>query len=282
MADTVPATEAAPAGETFSKEYVEKLKQEAAARDEENAKLRAFKATHDEQQRGIVTKLQPEVMEFMGVLNNQFPDHVPQMSTIDAWSKNAHESNSLESAVPLSRVISCASALYKRTREEASQNAEKAGNLGDSMKKIEELEASDAKKTQRITELEALCNERQANAQAMQDELARAGLLKDKFDFSKTASREATAATPATEAGAVKSEQAQLNMTTGAAGASATLTAVTSQASRQPMDDLLSYVTGKSTSIGSHRIGQSGTGHAILGAGQGSVDDEIASAIRAA
>jgi len=273
-------------GETFSKEYVEKLKADAARNEAEMAKLRAFKASSDEQQRKIVTQLQPEAKKFMGVLTEQFPDHVAQMEGINAWTGNAHESNSLETAVSLTRTIACASALYEKTREEASQLKEKAGSLGDTMKKVEELEAEVTNKKQRITELEGLCNERQASNEEMQAALAKAGIIKDKMDFSKTASREAAATTGATTAadgvaGNIKNEAAPLETNNAPPSAAApALQAVTSQASRRVEDELMSYINGKASSIGSHRIQQSGTAHAHLGATMGGVDDEIASAIR--
>tara|TARA_B100001173_G_scaffold301804_1_gene302792 strand:+ start:3961 stop:4821 length:861 start_codon:yes stop_codon:yes gene_type:complete len=286
MSDT--PTEAS--GETFSKEYVEKLKADAARNEAEMAKLRAFKAASDEQQRKIVTQLQPEAKKFMGVLTEQFPDHVAQMEGINSWTGNAHESNSLETAVSLTRTIACASALYEKTREEASQLKEKAGSLGDTMKKVEELEAEVTNKKQRITELEGLCNERQASNEEMQAALAKAGIIKDKMDFSKTASREAaaataTATTTAADAvvGNIKNEVAPLETNNAPPSAAApALQAVTSQASRRVEDELLSYINGKASSIGSHRIQQSGTAHAHLGATMGGMDDEIASAIRGA
>ena len=38
-------------------------------------------------------------------------------------------------------------------------------------------------KIQRIAELEALCNDRQTAMERLQAELAKAGVIKDKFDF---------------------------------------------------------------------------------------------------
>ena len=78
----------------------------------------------------------------------------------------------------------------KRTREEASVQAERASSLSATLKELEELKTSDSVKAARISELEQLCNDRQYAAEKLQDELARAGILKDKFDFSKLSSRE--------------------------------------------------------------------------------------------
>ena len=134
------------------------------------------------------------------------------------------------------------------------------------MKELEELKAADSAKAQRIVELEALANERQEANTKLQDELSKAGIIKDKFDFSKVTSREA----------APKDDKAP-EAATGDSG----LTAVTSNASRgvAPMEDeLMSFVRGSSKSMGSSKIHQSSTAHSLLGASQGGLESEIASA----
>jgi len=249
-------------GDSYSKEYVEKLKADLASGAEENARLRAFKSGHDAKQRDVISKLQPDITSFVDELVKQNVDHAPEMKSIAEWSRGCHESKSLETAMPLARVLSCASASLKRTREEASANAEKAGTLGATMKELETLKAADAAKAQRITELEELCAERQTAMGQMQDELAKSGLLKDKFDFSKLSSREAKA--PAEPAATPELQQ------------------VTSTASRGAFEDeLMSFVSSRSVAGGNGMIMQSGTAHAHLGASSsGSMDGEIAAAIR--
>lgn len=261
------ATPMADAGETFSKEYVEKLKADLAAKADEASKLKAFKTQHDDKQREVISKLQPDIQGFIEGLVKDNADYAQDMRPLQEWSRSCHESTSLETAMPLARVISCASAAYKRTREEASVLSEKANTLGSTMKELEELKAADSAKAQRITELEALANERQEANTRLQEELAKAGLVKDRFDFSKVASREA----------APKEEDKAA--ATGESG----LTAVTSNASRGPAvamdDELMSFVRGSSKSMGSSKIMQSATPHAYLGATQGGLESEIASAM---
>lgn len=257
----------AVSGESFSREYVESLKAQIEQRNEETAKLRAFKATHDEKQRAVISKLQPDINEFVTSLTSANPDHAAEMAAIVDWSKTCHESNSLESAMPLARVISCASMQFKRTRDEASQLSEKATSLGATMKELEDVKADRDAKTSRIAELENYCQEQQAAAEKMQNELAKAGVLKDKykFDFSQVTSREAKADAPLD----VNSE--------------GSIIANRSEASRSSLaveDQLLSFVSLKATSSSNNRVSQSKTAHALLGASSGSVDDEIASAIR--
>ncbi len=253
-------------GETFTKDYVESLKAKIAEQSEETAKLRAFKSTHDQKQRDVISKLQPEITSYVDSLVKENPDYASEMKGIVDWAKNCHESNSLETAMPLARVISCASAQYKRTREEASVMSERAGSYGETCKELEATKADRDQKAQRIYELETLCNDRQTAMEKLQEELAKAGVLKDKFDFSKLSSREAKAESFADEQSKVQNE--------------AGIEQVTSVASRGFEDELMSFVNGHSKmSGGSHRINQSGTSHAHLGATAGSMESEIAAAI---
>jgi hypothetical protein len=272
MADE-STTLVAESGETFSKEYVEKLKADLASKNEEAAKLKAFKSTHDQKQREVIAKLQPDINSYMEALVKEHPDHAEDMKPLIDWSRSCHESNSLETAMPLARVMSCASAQFKRTREEASVASEKAGTLGATMKELEDLKAADSAKSQRVLELETHCNELQTANGALQEELAKAGVIKDKFDFSKLSSREATAT----------KDEATTEPSVAATAGDSNLTAVTSNASRGGLtfeDELMSFVRGSANGMGSSKISQSATGHSYLGATQGTLEGEIASAMR--
>lgn len=255
-------------GDAYTKEYVDKLKADLATKTESEAKLKVFKATHDQKQRDVIAKLQPDINSYIESLTKYDPEHAEEMKPLVDWSRSCHESNSLETAMPLARLVSCASAQFKRTRDEASIAAEKAGTLGSAMKELEEVKADNSTKTQRIAELETLCNDRQTANEALQEELAKAGIIKDRFDFSKLSSREAT--TNPEPRNDVPSAE--------------TLVAVTSNASRGAAasfeDGLMSFIRGSSTGIGSSKIGQSATGHSYLGATQGTLEGEIASAVR--
>lgn len=268
MADDASMTES---GETFTREYVDKLKADLASKAEETAKLKAFKNTHDEKQRAVISQLQPEIQGFIETIAKDNVDYAQDIKPLVDWSRSCHESQSLETAMPLARVISCASAQFKRTREEASVLTEKANTLSTAMKELEDLKAADSAKTQRIAELETLANERQDANTKLQEELAKAGVIKDKFDFSKLASREAFA-----------SKDGDENLKK--ASDDALLTTVTSNASRGnavPMEDeLMSFVRGVSNGNSSSKIVHSGTNHSFLGASQLGFESEIANAIR--
>lgn len=259
-----------PSGESFSKDYVDSLKAQLEAKNEETAKLKAFKSSHDAKQREIISKMQPSINEYVQGLVQSDAEHAGEMAPIVEWGRTCHESSSLETAMPMARVLSCASAQFKRVRDEASQNAERANALGATMKELEEVKADRDAKVARISELEGLCNERQSAAERMQEELAKFGHIKEKFDFSKLSSREAK---PAAES-AVTGE--------GSVAAEG-LVAITSLASKRVVqDDLAAFVNGNANTMMSNRVSQSSTTHALLGSSNGGMESEIAQAIRAA
>eukprot|EP00966_Prymnesium_polylepis_P156964 3627004-Prymnesium_polylepis.1 len=101
--DTVIATET---GDNFSKEYVERLKVENAAKAEENAKLRASLASHDAKQRNVISKMQPEINEFLGYVKQDNMDYADEMKTILDWGTTCHESASLDTTHSLARTLS--------------------------------------------------------------------------------------------------------------------------------------------------------------------------------
>ena len=162
---------------------------------------------------------------------------------------------------PLARLVACASARVKRSRDEASANTEASATLGKTMKELEAMTTERDSLKQRVSELGALADERQAGLERLQAELSKAGLVAEKFDFSKAASREANPAD--TEPVVAKEEIKQ----------------VTSNASRPaPTDYLLSEIFSRGG--GSLRFVSSSTTHQLLGSSNGGSTD-IAAAIRA-
>ena len=121
---------------------------------------------------------------------------------------------------------------------------------------LDELRAERDTKATRIAELEGLVTERTTAAEKLQEELAKAGVLKDTFEFSKASAREYAA--PATTGGAASSGSV-------------------SPPAAPFVDPLLSLVMGRA---GSGRIMPSTSSHAILGATGAS--DDISAALRVA
>lgn len=248
-----PVTTAA-AAETFSAEYVASLKAELEAKAASEAALKAKFATHEARQRAQLTELQPAVQEWIKEGLNAGTEFKHEMESMVPFGDNLHQAANLDSAMPLARMISCHSAKIKREREQFSVNKQATEALTKANKELDDAKADlDAKKS-RIAELETLVTERTEAAEKMQGELAKAGLVAQKFDFSNASSREA-APTGASSPPVARKEPA------GAV-----------------LDPLLAFVQSKGPAS-SNRIGQSNTGHHLLGASSGD-DVGVASALR--
>jgi len=134
----------------------------------------------------------------------------------------------------IGRLISCASAKFKRTREEASQLGEKSTALAAAFKELEEIKADRDNKASRIGELETLVDQRTNAAKAFEEELAKNGMIKEKIDFSQKSARE--------NSGGSSSKAPMVNM-----------------------DDALLGFIQSGPSGGGARVMQSASGHGFLG-----------------
>lgn len=248
-------TTTAPA-ETFSAEYVAQLKAEIEAKTQSEAAMKSKFASYEARQRQQLTELQPAVQAFIKEGLEAGPEFKADMEPMVGFGDNLHQAANVESAMPLARLISCHSAKIKREREEFSQASGAAEALGKANKEIDDLKADRDAKATRITELEGLVAERTSAAERLQEELAKNGLVKEKFDFSNAASREAAPVGESTGASARATSAAPF------------------------VDPLLSFVQ-KTGASASSRIGLSATNHHILGAG-GSGDSGIEAALRMA
>jgi hypothetical protein len=234
--------------------------------EELRAQLAALKAKsdiYDTQKREAIVGMKEEVNAFIGdiVGDDTFAPYKHELAPMQRWGGDMEKNSAmLDTNLSIGRLISCASAKFKRTYEEASRSSEVSTLLATANKKLDELTSSDGAKTQRITELEGLVEERTKAAEAFQNELAKANLISEKKDFSNKAARE------------------------NGTGVSALSSASSSSAPVASMIDpnaaLMSFL-GSGPSNGGLKIMQSGTGHHHLGAATGvSSSDGIAEAIR--
>lgn len=228
--------------------------------DDLRAQLAALKAksdVYDTQKREAIVGMKDEVNAFIGdiVGDDTFAPYKHELAPMQRWGGDMEKNDAmLDTNLSIGRLISCASAKFKRTREEASRTSEASTLLADANKKVDELTASEGAKAQRITELEGLVEERTKAAEAFQNELAKANLISEKKDFSNKAAREN--------------------------GAGSSMAAAPVASMIDPNAALLSFMQG-GPSNGGLKIMQSGTGHHHLGATIGaSGSDGIAEAIR--
>lgn len=252
MADDASAS--APA-ETFSAEYVSQLKAELEAKSQEGAALKSKFATYETKQRAQLAEMQPVVQEWIKEGLEAGAEFKADIEPMVSFGDSLADSANIDSAMPLARMISCHSAKMKRERMEFSAASGASEALGKANKELDEIRADRDAKSSRITELEGLVAERTGTAERLQEELAKAGLVKERFDFSNTSSREAG----------------------GGAGGAATGAALKHAKAAVPfVDPLLSFIQNAGGAV-SGRINQSATGHHLLGAsGVGEVGIEAA------
>ena len=249
MADPSTVADSAPMDSGISNDTHKQVKDENTQLREQLAALKAKQQVHDERQRETLVGMKTDVQSFVGDIVTNNPQY-HELGMMQRWAGDFEKSESLDTNMGIARMISCASANFKRVREEASQLTEKSTALAEAYKKIEALEGERDCKANRVSELEGLVNERTEAAQKLQDELAKHGAIKEKFDFSNPSSRESAP------------EQ-------GSSSRSAPVANVD--------DALFAFVSGGGR--GGLKIGQSTTNHHFLGATAGEAGD-IAAAMR--
>ena len=254
-------------------DLVDRLKAELAAKTEGEARANARMAVYESKERSRIAAWQPEAQYFMGeFINEEIEAHHPQLKDdvavftgASGWANTYTEKPDIAAQGALAAVSYVASKGIKRLREQASQGAQAATTLAETMKQNEELTATNAKLQKDCDDYKILSDERQKGLEALQAELTRAGLFSEQFNFSKLTSREKevplpsephAAAVAAPSLAVVKAEASK------AAGA----------ASANPVkqEDLLQSLLGRSS--GGLRMGPSGTNHAHLGQVNGEPD----------
>lgn len=247
------------AGETFSKTYVDDLKARLDAATAREATANAQMSAHKERQRMALKGMQAEVESFVNDAYELAPDEQKhEIVPMQSFAKSLGEAENPDSALPLARVICLSSSKFKRDRSEFSKSSEAAEQLAAANKQIDELTADRDGKSSRIAELEALADERQTAAEKLQAELAKIGVVQEKFDFSKAAAREEGGSSTAPPSAPSSVPSAPL----------------------APMaDPLLSFLSSGSSAGG--RLMPSGTNHGYLGQVAGSSSDGgVAEALR--
>lgn len=273
MTDLTPA--GAAAGDAERDDLVAQLKRDLAAQTEKAAIYEKANGVFEERERARVSAFQPEAQYFMKEwMKEEVDAHhagtnlAADVAPLGVWSDEFTQKKDITSQGPLAAVSYIASKGIKRLRDQASQLGTVQESLAATMKENEELKQNKDKLQRDYDEAIQLANERQKGLEVLQGKLAEAGLMNEKFDFSKLSAREeaapadtttkpaephaAGAGTPALEA--VKAEASK------AAGASR----------GNPLEsrgDLLEGLLARSSA--GLRMGASGTQHAFLGSAGG-------------
>ena len=266
---------AAPPAEAARDELVERLKADLAAKTEETARANARASIYEDKERERIKAWKGDAEFFMKEFVNDEIDNFHQgtslksdVAPLGVWASEYADKADIASQGALAAVSYVASKGIKRLRDQASANSAAAESLAATMKQNEELTAKNAKLQADYEDALKCMAERQKGLETLQAELSRAGLMNEKFDFSKLSSREANppsepaaaAATPAPALEQVKMEASK------AAGSSAP------SARANPLESNVLLSTLLSRSNGGLRVNPSGTGHAHVGAPSGEPD----------
>ena len=265
------------AAEQNRDDLVERLKAELASKTKGEAEANARMQIYEGKERARISAWQEDAKFFMNeFVNEEIDAHHPGLSKDDVaplgnWAATYHEKADIASQGALAAVSYVASKGIKRLREQASQGAQAATTLAETMKANEELAAANVKLQKDCDDYKILCDERQKGLETLQAELVKGGLMSEKFNFSKLTSREEVPSEP--------------HVAVGNAAATPSLEVVKAEASKAAgassgnpiqQDDLLQSLLNRSN--GGLRMTPSGTNHAHLGSVSGEAD--IASILR--
>jgi hypothetical protein len=283
MTDTEPAASTTTTPMATESEVTRESYEAALARTKElEAKLaqsEGARSVYEDRERVKVKSFEDSAKWFFKEFlpEGQDAEVVANMAPLGTWADEMAQKKEIAPQLHLAQACHVASAKFKRLREEASVHGEAKETLGKTMKENEELKADISNKAQRIVELESLATERQQQAEKLQAELAKHGLIAEKYNFSKLTAREEGAAKDTDgdakmdDAGAL-SDKAQGKQP----AAEGSMTAVTANASRgrsaNPFDGdpLAAMIASRGSGHG--KLMASGTQHAFLGAQDASGD----------
>lgn len=242
------------------------------------AQVQGVNAVIMDEKTAQLKSMQPAIIDlYRNVLPTQCKTEEDKRACAEmaTWADELHTRSDVLAQFPLARTAAVYSATLKREREEASALSEQSKATAAAMKENEELKMQKGQHEQRIKELEQLAQERQENNEKMQAELAKHGLIAQKFDFSKVSSREKDAEmTDANSASSATADSTPSEKMMGKQPMDASMHAVTSNASRSvtgsgrlnPFEDdpLAAMISHRGA--GGLRMTASGTSHAFLGA----------------
>ena len=184
------------AAEQNRDDLVERLKAELASKTKGEAEANARMQIYEGKERARISAWQEDAKFFMNeFVNEEIDAHHPGLSKDDVaplgnWAATYHEKADIASQGALAAVSYVASKGIKRLREQASQGAQAATTLSETMKANEELTAQNTKLQKDCEDYKILCDERQKGLETLQAELVKGGLMSEKFNFSKLTSRE--------------------------------------------------------------------------------------------
>jgi len=258
---------------------MESLKAQLAEQTAKAAQASQQLEFFNNRERERISAFQPEAQHFFNDFMKEEIEKYHQgtslaqdVAPLGVWANEFHQKKDITSQGALAVASYVASKSIKRMRDEASKLPTMQESLASAMKENEELKQGKDKLQRDYDEAIGLANERQKGLEILQEKLSQAGLMNEKFDFSKLTSREADVEKPAEPhvGGAAPALEAVKAEASKAAGA------VSANPIKQ--EDLLTSLLMRSN--GGLRITASGTQHAFLGATNG--ETNLAASLAAA
>ena len=196
MTDLTSAGAVPAAGDAERDDIVAQLKRDLAAQTEKAALYEKANGVFEDRERARVSAYQPEAQYFMKEwMKEEVDTHhagtnlAADIAPLGVWSDEFTQKKDISSQGPLAAVSYIASKGIKRLRDQASQLGTVQESLAASMKENEELKQNKEKLQRDYDEAIQLANERQKGLEVLQGKLAEAGLMNEKFDFSKLSAR---------------------------------------------------------------------------------------------
>ena len=245
MTDPSPTTALDP---DATDSEISKLQKKLATAESDAAKWADYCNGRNKKSREEIAVMQQDVVSFIDdIVRGSSERHAEQMEPVKEWAKNCHETPNPENTLPLTRLISCASATMSSLKRSRETEGQKEDALRLAEEKLEKIEAESERKEKALAEALNYVNELTAQKDTLYGKLASCGMVSG-LDHAAPLHAVASAAS----AGGGKA--------VSPSGASADSTV----AAAEP--DLFQFITKRaSSSSNSHTIRQSGTGHSQLG-----------------
>ena len=181
---------------TYSAELYDMVKSDADKYKEAYERERAKNMKYEQAERDELAKWVPEIKDGVdGLLKDaqekQDATAVKDFEMVKESMSNVPMMADVESTRPLLRMAYAFSAKDKRRRSSDSENENDKEALRLAHEEVDKWKKESEDNGKKHKEAVELCQERGQQLQAMQRQLAEAGLLKQKFDFSLPSNREA-------------------------------------------------------------------------------------------
>jgi hypothetical protein len=191
-ASAIPTIDAV--ADSVTKQTYDETKSLADERGAENASLKARLEHYQTLDRAQLKEWSSGIETHIKTLaENAAPDAKAHYRQMEEWARNVHERDNVEQQMPLARTLWGSAQALQMVTANASVHSATAEELSKSKRRGEELEAELETSRRRTGELNNSLEEMQKNYAELQTALEKAGLEKEKFNFSKATSREADA-----------------------------------------------------------------------------------------